>query len=182
VTAALIVVDMQNAFVAADGALLVGGADAVLRAVNERVARAADRGDPVFYTRDIEPTQLPSGDPDGQTALADGLDVRGTVVDKGPGTGGGMSGFVLQRSGPGGGGLSDLAAQLRRSDAAAVTIVGLAADVCVAATALDARRLGYPCTIDLDATAFVHAHPGGDQAALDQITAAGVAIVGPTQV
>jgi nicotinamidase/pyrazinamidase len=48
--------------------------------------------------------------------------------------------------------------------------------VCVAATARDARRLGYQVTIPLAATAFVHAHPQGDDAALAELVAAGVVV------
>jgi len=39
-TTALVVVDMQNAFIAPSGGLAVEGADEVLDAVNRRVARA----------------------------------------------------------------------------------------------------------------------------------------------
>src|SRR4051812_16641029 len=97
---ALIVVDMQNAFVAPNGSLAVDGADRVLAAVNQRVAHAADHGWPVFYTRDIDP----SGHDGPDTELHPDLDVRGTVVDKGPGAAGGFSGFVLSPpDGPPGG-------------------------------------------------------------------------------
>jgi nicotinamidase/pyrazinamidase len=59
----------------------------------------------VFYTRDIEPTELPDGDP-----------------------------------------------------------------------ARDARRLGFQVTVPLDATAFVHAHPEGDDGAIAELTDAGVVV------
>jgi nicotinamidase/pyrazinamidase len=173
---ALVVVDMQNAFIAPAGRLAVPGADAVVAAVNARVAAAVRLGWPVFYTRDIGPTELPDGDPEEQTALFAGLDVRGTVVPKGPGKDGGMSGFVLSQGGPGSGGLSELASRLRAAGVDAVRVAGLAADVCVAATARDARRLGYQVSLDLGATAFVHAHPGGDQAALGELVAAGITL------
>ncbi|UYM06306.1 cysteine hydrolase family protein [Solicola gregarius] len=181
---ALIVVDMQNAFVDPAAGLPVEGADRVVAAVNERVVEAADDGRPVFYTRDVAPIDLPVGDPDGQTDLYPGLNARGTLVDKGPGKNGGFSGFVLtstaeQVAGEAGdGGLSMLAAHLRRANVEHVTVVGLAADVCVSATARDARRLGYHVTMPLEATAFVHAHADGDEAAIAALTAAGVNITG----
>ncbi|HLR83951.1 MAG TPA: isochorismatase family cysteine hydrolase [Nocardioidaceae bacterium] len=178
-TSALIVVDMQNAFIRPTGALAVPDAATVVDAVNEHIVSANEAGRPIFYTRDVAPTQLPQGDPDRQTALHDDLLVRGTVVDKGPGKHGGFSGFVLSNAhsaGPGTGGLSDLAEHLRTADVDEVAVVGLAADVCVAATARDARRLGYRATIPLEATAFVHAHPGGDDAALTDLAAAGVSV------
>lgn len=179
---ALVVVDMQNAFIDPRGALPVAHADDVVHAVNRRVAMAVRVGQPVFYTRDVAPTDLPAGDPDGLTDLYAGLDVRGHVVDKGPGRLGGFSGFVLSAvhsdGGPGDGGLSQLGPFLREHRVEHVTVVGLAADVCVAATGRDARRLGYDVTIPLAATAFVHAHPRGDQAAVDELTAAGVVVEG----
>lgn len=72
--------------------------------------------------------------------------------------------------------MSELVGLLARADVGAVGVVGLAADVCVAATARDARRLGYRVAIPLGATAFVHAHPGGDEAALEDLRAAEVPV------
>ncbi|MFF0458563.1 cysteine hydrolase family protein [Nocardia africana] len=175
---ALIVVDMQNLFVD------VVGPDGprVIEAVNRQVAQAVDNGRPVFYTRDFAPIDLPDGDPQHRTALHPDLDVRGTVVDKGPGKRGGFSGFVL---GPvlepqqpyGGGSLGPLVGLLRDSGAGSVTVVGIATDVCVAATARDAVRLGYQATVLVQAGAFVHAHPEGDRAALAELRDAGVTVI-----
>jgi nicotinamidase/pyrazinamidase len=175
---ALIVVDMQNLFVDAVGER---GAD-VLAGVNKEVADAVDRGQPVFYTRDFAPVELPDGDEEGRTELHPDLDVRGTVVLKGPGKRGGFSAFlhapVLEPNQPhGGGGLGRLAGLLRSAGAESVRVVGIAADVCVAATARDAVRLGYPATIPLRATAFVHTHPDGDEAAVAELRADGVRVV-----
>jgi nicotinamidase/pyrazinamidase len=177
---ALVVVDMQNAFVADGAPLRVAGADGVVGAVNAWVGTASGYRWPVLYTRDIEPTEIPAGDPQRLTDLCDGLDVRGTVVDKGPGRLGGFSGFVLTRphdggGGPGAGGLSDLATLLHDDHIDHVVVVGLVACVCVAATARDVRRLGYAGTLPLQATASVHAHPDSDDAALAELTDAGVA-------
>lgn len=178
---ALIVIDMQRAFIDPDGRLAVPGADRVVEAVNRRVEDAVGAGSPIYYTRDIEPVELPEGDPDGQAELHPDLEVRGEVVPKGPGRFGGFSGFVLFGAGvgqPGSGGLSPLADLLRASGAETVTVVGLAGDVCVASTARDALRLGYRVRVDLEATAFVHAHPGGDAGAVSELRDAGVEVVG----
>jgi nicotinamidase/pyrazinamidase len=179
---ALIVVDMQNAFIAPSSGEPVEGTDAVIRAVNQWVARAVEHRWPIFYTQDVAPYELPDGDPDHQVDLHAGLDVRGTVVAKGPGKHRGFSGFVLLTGGrpggdrPGIGGLSSLAEHLRAAHVEAVIVVGIAADVCVSATAQDAYRLGYRVTVPLPATAFVHAHPDGDQAAIADLRAAGIAV------
>lgn len=176
---ALIVVDMQNLFVDAVGERGPG----VLAAVNEEVGTAVERGQPVVYTRDYAPIDLPDGDPEARTELHPGLDVRGPVVLKGPGRRGAFSGFVLDaepepQHGPGGGSIGPLAALLHQEQAGSVRVVGIAADVCVAATARDALRLGYPATVALHATAFVHAHPLGDDAAVAELQAAGVTVDG----
>ena len=175
--AALVVVDMQNAFIAPAAGRPVAGADRVLQAVNGWIAEAVERGWPVFYTQDVAPFELPAQELAREIELHDGLDVRGRVVPKGPGNKGGFSGFVLASSdGPGSGGLSPLAELLAAAHVDSVVVVGLAADVCVAATARDARRLGLHVTVPLGATAFVHAHPGGDEAAIEDLRAAGVTV------
>lgn len=176
---ALIVVDMQNAFLDPTHGAAVPGSDDVVRAVNIRVDHAARDGRPLFYTRDIDPTGRTAGGHDAR--MHPDLSVRGPVVDKGPGHRGGFSGFVLASTAlpdgrPGGGGLSRLAVLLKAAGVDHVEVVGVAADVCVAATAVDAVRLGYRASVDLDASAFVHAHPHGDQAAVDDLRAAGVRI------
>lgn len=78
---ALIVVDVQNLFVTALG---VDG-PRVVSEVNAWVDRATRDEMPVFYTRDVEPVELPDGDPDRLTDLHPNLDVAGIVVDKGQG-------------------------------------------------------------------------------------------------
>lgn len=174
---ALIVVDMQNAFIAPSNGAPVDGAAEVIGEVNAWVAGAAARDWPIFYTQDTAPGELPPGDPDHQLDLHAEVDVRGQVVPKGPGRNGGFSGFVLAAAGkPGGGGLSPLAGMLREAGVDSVVVVGIAADVCVSATARDALRLGYAVTVPLPATAFVHAHPQGDDAAIAELLDAGAAI------
>ncbi|RJO70007.1 cysteine hydrolase [Nocardia panacis] len=175
---ALIVVDMQNLFVDVVGA----EGPRVIAAVNRQVALAVESGRPVFYTRDFAPIDLPDGDPENRTGLHPDLDVRGTVVEKGPGKRGGFSGFVLgpvlePQQAYGGGSLGPLVGLVRASGAGSVTVVGIATDVCVAATARDAVRLGYKVTVPVEATAFGHAHPEGDRAALAELRDAGILVV-----
>ncbi|WP_025274712.1 cysteine hydrolase family protein [Haloglycomyces albus] len=179
---ALIVVDMQNAFINPTAGLAVEGADEVVEAVNRFVTATRDRDDPVYYTRDIEPTALPPGDPNGDTEIHPDVRFDGVEVPKGPGRHGGFSGFVLSPASndttavPGTGGLGPLAAHLRGDSVTAVTVVGFAADVCVSATARDARRLGYDVTVPLEASAFVHAHPKGDREAVNEMRAEGITV------
>lgn len=178
---ALIVVDMQNAFIDPARGAPVAGAAEVVRAVNARIEDAVREGRPIFYTRDIDPTGRAGKGGGHDERMHPDVSIRGTVVDKGPGHRGGFSGFVLastalEGGNPGGGGLSRLAPLLHDAAVDEVEVVGVAADVCVASTAVDAVRLGYRATVDLDAAAFVHAHPRGDQAAIDDLRATGVHI------
>lgn len=176
-TDALLVVDMQNLFVE-----LVGeDSTRVLAEVNALVRHYANRASPIFYTRDYAPVDLPEGDPQRRTALHAGLEVRGTVVDKGPGKQGGFSGFVhaplrQPQQGDGIGSLGALAGLLRRSQASSVTVVGIATEICVASTARDAVRLGYAVTVPLAATspAFERAD---DSTAVRELRAAGVRVL-----
>lgn len=181
-TSALIVVDMQNAFLDPSGGAPVPGAGAVVAAVNRWVGHADRRGWPIFYTRDVDPTGKSGPSAERDVALHPSVDVRGRVVDKGPGQRQGFSGFVLASAAlpdgrAGGGGLSCLAGLLRSARVDEVVVVGVAADVCVSATARDARRLGYSVVVDLAASAFVHAHPAGDDAAVTDLQRAGIRVL-----
>lgn len=174
---ALIVVDMQNLFVDVVG----DDGPRVLAAVNRQVAAAVAQRRPVFYTRDYAPIDLPDGDPQGRTQLHPNLDIQGPVVSKGPGKQGGFSGFVLSpvlepQQGHGGGQLGPLVGLLRESAATSVTVIGIATDICVAATARDAVRLGYAVTVPLEATSPVHADASGSTTAAE-LTAVGVTVV-----
>jgi nicotinamidase/pyrazinamidase len=71
---------------------------------------------------------------------------------------------------------SGLADWLRAHDVLQVEVVGIATDHCVRATALDAAREGFATTVRLDLTAAVAAHTF--EAALEQLAAAGVGVVG----
>jgi nicotinamidase/pyrazinamidase len=75
---------------------------------------------------------------------------------------------------------SGLADWLRAHDVLQVEVVGIATDHCVRATALDAAREGFATTVRLDLTAAVAAHTF--QAALGQLAAAGVGVVGQVAV
>jgi nicotinamidase/pyrazinamidase len=58
-----------------------------------------------------------------------------------------------------------------------VTVLGLATDYCVRATALDAVGLGFTVTLVEDGCRAVDLHPGDGARALDELRAAGVRIV-----
>lgn len=55
---------------------------------------------------------------------------------------------------------------------------GLAADVCVKATALDARRAGFTTSVLWSATRAVELRPGDGERAAEELATAGVVLVG----
>ena len=147
---ALIVVDVQNDFLPG-GTLAVPDGDAVIEPIN---ALLRDGGfDVVLATRDWHPADHSSFEAEGGpwpehcvvgtdgAQLSDALrtDRIDVVIDKGTTRdGGGYSGFEAET----------LGTLLRTERVTALTLVGLAADVCVLATARDALREGFQVSID----------------------------------
>jgi len=174
---ALIVVDVQNDF-CPGGALAVQGGDQIIEIVN-RMARDyelvvatrdwhppdhgsfAERGGPwpIHCVQGTEGAELHSG------VERENLDV---VIDKGqdPATEGysGFEGTELERL-------------LRERGVDRVHVVGLALDVCVKNTALDARRAGFETVVHLDATRAVNVDPGDGEQAVAALRAAEVEVV-----
>ena len=175
-TRALIIIDVQRDFLPG-GALPVPDGDAVVPAIRALVATGDF--DVVLATRDWHPVDhssfvaqggpwpehcvqnLPGSELDpGITGLAaDGVIDKGVPVD-GPG----YSAFEADA----------LATLLRERGVDEVTIVGLATDYCVAATAQDALDSGLAVTIDRAAIRGID--PERSQRALDELAAAGATI------
>lgn len=184
----LIVVDVQNDFADPHGALYVEGGDAVISAVNDLVASARDAGALIVYTQDWHPATTPHFQEDGGawpahcvagtwgSQLHPTLDVAGPVIHKGAGAEDGYSGFTVRDLPSGTETPTELDALLRRRHITRVVVVGLAQDVCVKETALDARRLGYDTTVVTGATRAVNRSPGDGDRALDALRHAGVRI------
>ena len=175
------IVDFQNDFTPG-GALAVPDGDAIASRLNELAGD--DRFDLVVATRDWHPPEHSSftaqGGPWPEHCVADsegaqlhpGLDAAlvDVIVDKGtdPATEG-YSGFDE----------TDLAALLRQRGIDRVTVAGLATDYCVRATALDALSAGFDVAIDAAASRGID--PEGSAAALDEVRAAGGAVVGSAE-
>ena len=172
---ALLIIDFQNDFTPG-GALGVKGGDEIAGSLNERASDP--RFELVAATRDwhppdhgsfkeqggIWPIHCVQGTPGAE--LHRGLDRErlDVVVDKGQdASADGYSGFEATL-------LEEL---LRAHGVDHVTIGGIATDVCVKNTALDALRLGFGVTIDRDAVRGVDLEPGDSERALDEIRAAG---------
>jgi nicotinamidase/pyrazinamidase len=177
VSRALIIVDVQRDFLPG-GALPVPDGDAVVPAVRALVGTGDF--DVVLATRDWHPADhssfvsqggawpehcvqgMPGAELEpGIVGLAvDGVIDKGVPVD-GPGYSAFESGALL--------------AQPRERGARDVTIVGLATDYCVEATARDALAAGLSVTIDGAAVRGID--PDASQHTLDELAAAGAAIV-----
>jgi nicotinamidase/pyrazinamidase len=176
---ALLIIDFQNDFTPPDGALAVREGDQIAERVNELAAD--ERFDLVVATRDWHPRDHGSFEEHGGpwpvhcvqgtegAELHPSLDQSNVdvVIDKGqdPSTEG-YSGFEDT-------GLEQL---LRDRGIDRVTIVGLATDVCVKNTALDALRKGFQVTVDRAGVRGVDVEPGDSERALEEMSAAGAAL------
>ena len=187
---ALVVVDVQNDFTDPSGGLAVADAEAILPEVNARVAACRAAGGLVAYTQDWHPPRTPHFATDGGpwpvhcvagtwgAELHPDLVVDGPVVRKGVGGEDGYSGFSVRDPVSGEVDRTELGALLDAHGVHRVVVVGLAGDVCVAATAEDAAALGYAVTVPLAATRMVELHPGDGARAVERLRAAGVEVTG----
>jgi nicotinamidase/pyrazinamidase len=175
---ALIIVDFQNDFTPG-GALAVERGDELAGRIN---AHARDGGyDLVIATRDwhppdhssfteqggIWPVHCVQGTAGAQLHPALDDDRVDLVVD---------TGYERELAGYSGFEATHLEETLRESGVDEVTVVGLATDYCVRATALEALRRGFKVTVDPAAVAAVDVEPGDGERALAELREAGAAV------
>jgi nicotinamidase/pyrazinamidase len=185
---ALIVVDVQNDFADPAGGLYVQGGEQVVEVANEQITAARAAGAPVFYTQDWHPQSTPHFEKDGGVwpvhcvantwgaELHPRLNVAGPVIRKGVGGEDGYSGFSVRDPQTGATADTGLAEAVRATGAQRLVVLGLAGDVCVKETALDGARLGWSVTVPWAGVRCVRLHPGDEQAARDELSAAGVTV------
>jgi nicotinamidase/pyrazinamidase len=186
---ALVVVDVQNDFGDPAGGLYVSGGEQVVPVVNAEIEAAQQAGAAVFYTQDWHPAITPHFAKDGGTwpthcvqdtwgaQLHPDLLVVGPVVRKGSSGEDGYSGFSQRDPVSGATVPTALDGLLRDAAVTRVVVTGLAEDVCVKETALDAARLGYEVTVPLAATRPVELQDGDAQRARAQMRVAGITLV-----
>ncbi|HSK21828.1 MAG TPA: isochorismatase family protein [Egicoccus sp.] len=186
---ALVVVDVQNDFADPDGGLYVAEGEQVVPAVNAEIEAARAAGALVVYTQDWHPASTPHFAKDGGVwpthcvqdtwgaELHPQLDVDGPVVRKGVDGGDGYSGFSVRDPVSGQESATELGRILDDAGIRRVVVTGLAGDVCVKATALDARNLGYDVTLPLATTRFVELEPGDGDRAVSELRGADVEVV-----
>jgi nicotinamidase/pyrazinamidase len=161
---ALIFVDVQKDF-CRGGALPIDGGDEVVPVLNRWIAAAIDKGLPIYASRDWHPTghmsfkerggiwaphcvQDTDGaafHPDLQLPKHTNKITKGVRFDKDQNS-------AFDETG--------LAAHLQEHDIKRLWIGGLAMDVCVLATVLDARKEGFEVEVIADATLPVTAEGG----------------------
>lgn len=185
---ALVVVDMQHDFADPAGSLFVAGGDAIVEPIIELMRRARDAGATVVATQDWHPAATPHFDTGGGpwpvhcvagtwgAELVAGIDRHAdAVVRKGTRGEDGYSAFSMRDPVTGVDMPTGLAGLLRERGVDTVVVVGLAADVCVAATAHDAVDGGFTTTVLWELTAAVY--PDRVPDVLAELETAGIAVV-----
>jgi nicotinamidase/pyrazinamidase len=186
---ALLVVDVQNDFADPRGTLYVPGGQEVAAGCAALMAEAAATGAPVICTQDWHPAATPHFREQG--GLWPRHCVQGSwgaelhpllprpdhLVRKGQGRLDGYSGFGSRDPSSGQVEATGLRAVLEELGVGRLVLAGLALDVCVRATALDAVRLGYPSFLVRSATSAVELTAGAGQRTIDELVAEGVELV-----
>lgn len=187
---ALVVVDVQNDFVDPRGSLAVAGGERVVEPINGHIADARAAGATVVVLQDWHPAVTPHFTEHGGTwpvhcvrntwgaelhpGLSNDVDV---ILRKGTGGEDGYSGFTV-RDQTGKESPTGLTGILRERGVEHVVIVGIASDVCVKATALDANASGFTTTTLWSLTRPVELSEGDSAAARAELVEAGVEVVG----
>jgi len=187
-TTALLVVDVQNDFTHPDGNLYVEGAEEIVPLVNQHIVEAREAGALVVHTQDWHPPSTPHFESDGgvwpehcvqgtwgaelHADLHTGADV---ILRKGTGGEDGYSAFSIRHPETSEERSLGLHALLEARGIRKVVVVGLAADVCVKETALDAASMGLETVVLSELTRPVD--PDSADAAYAEMAAAGVEIV-----
>ncbi len=185
-TTALVVVDMQNDFADPDGSLYVAGTDDIVEVVNSHMREARASGATVVLTQDWHPPETPhfvsGGGPwpphcvretwgaELHPELATDADL---ILRKGTRHEDGYSAFTVADPTTGDTTSTGLAAYLDARRIDTVVVVGVAGDVCVRATAIDAAAAGFETHVPWNATASVDPEDGASSAR-DDLIAAGV--------
>lgn len=188
-TTALIVVDLQHDFADPSGSLYVTGGEQVVAPIADAVRQTLAAGGTVVYTQDWHPEHTPHFAQDGGiwpvhcvidtpgAEFVPALPVDGPVVRKGSGPEDGYSGFSILDLATGRTRGTELSTILDENGVMSITVVGLAGDWCVKATAIDGVALGYQTTVPLAMTRFVELHPGDSAAAVSAMREAGVTVL-----
>ena len=177
---ALLIIDFQNDF-CLGGKLPIEHGDEVIPILNAWMAVAAEKGVPVFASRDWHPIAHVSfkdqGGPwpphcvQGSEGAELHPSVDRTKVDAVV-----NAGYRPELEGYSGFEETELAEVLRRNAVDELTVVGLATDYCVRSTALDALREGFQVTVDRAGIRGIDVEPGDSERALEELSDAGASL------
>jgi nicotinamidase/pyrazinamidase len=187
-TTALLVVDVQNDFADPSGNLYVQGGEEAIDFINDQIAAAEKAGATVAYTQDWHPESTPHFEKDGGVwpvhCVADTFGAEfhpdlhivddAVFIKKGVGGEDGYSAFTVRDPVSGDESPTGLAEKLASIES--VAIVGLALDVCVKESALDAAE-EFETTLLADGSRPVNLKPGDAARAVAEMVAAGVRVV-----
>ncbi|GAC1676297.1 MAG: bifunctional nicotinamidase/pyrazinamidase [Candidatus Limnocylindrales bacterium] len=187
---ALVVVDLQNDFADAAGALAVHGGANLVPIINAEVTMARATGATIVFSQDWHPTETPHFATSGGTwpvhcvagtwgaELHPDVDPAAAAAATRGRTGlngeDGYSAFSVRDPATAATTPTELESLLRGAGIERVVVCGLATDHCVKATAIDAARLGFETAVLLDAIRPVELVAGDEQRALAAMTRAGV--------
>lgn len=184
-TQALVVVDVQKDFVEGGSLAVAGGQEVADRAATQAVPVYRHMKLPVFFTKDwhIDPGDHFSENPDyidswprhceagtdGAEFAADFGDVPEVIIFKKGQYAASYSGNEGRSGGEDG---VPLGEALKMAGAAHVSVIGIAFDYCVKATAIDLAKMGFAVTVIKDFTASVN--PDNDDTVTFDLNEAGV--------
>jgi len=179
---ALLLVDVQNDF-CPGGALPIEGGDGVVPVLNRWIDAALGAGVPIYASRDWHPVGhvsfKDSGGPWPPHCIQDSEGARFHPALRLPRTAVIVTkGARFDRDQNSAFDETGLAVELRRRGIRRLVVGGLAEDVCVLATVLDARREGFVVHVASDGTRPVTAE--GGEAARRKMREAGVEFVDTT--
>lgn len=177
---ALLIVDVQNDF-CPGGALAVAGGDEVVPVLNAWIEAAVQAGATIVASRDWHPADHASfgerggpwpvhcvaGTPGAQLHPGLRLPEGAWIVDKGAGRDREQY-SALDRTG--------LAERLWEAGVRRLWVGGLALDVCVRASVLDALEAGFEVRVIRDASRPVDVNPGDGERAIREMESAGARI------
>jgi nicotinamidase/pyrazinamidase len=177
---ALLIIDVQNDFLPG-GALAVPEGNAVIDPLNRAIARFAQSGLPIIFTRDWHPADHRSfqsrggawpvhcviDSPGAQFSASLHRPGGAKIVSKGT-----LAGDESYSNFEG----TDLKPLLRRLGVQRIFVGGLATDYCVRYTVLDALRHGFRVFVLTDAIRAINRSPGDGQRAIDEMTRRGATL------
>jgi len=178
---ALLLVDLQNDFFPG-GALPTPEGDTIVEPVNQLISMAQRKEQPIFATRDWHPENHCSFEEEGgpwpphcirgtegaafnrEVDLPEDAEVISKAQSPERDAYSGFEG-------------TDLAARLKEADASAIVVGGLATDICVKNTVLDALEEGFDVTVVREAISGVEAEPGDSREAVREMAEQGARIL-----